>query len=108
MYAVIETGSKQYIVKPGDELKVELLSGVSEKGQDITFDNVLMVSDENSSNVAVAGKSVAGAKVTAKLINIVRGPKLIAFKKIRRHGKQCKKGHRQDLCHIQITGIQTA
>ena len=94
-YAVIKTGGKQYRVAPNDVLTVERLAG--DAGAKIEFTEVLMVG--SGAGVKVGTPTVAGAKVTAELVEQSRGPKLIAFKKRRR------KGHRQDLSTVRITSI---
>ncbi len=102
MYAVIETGSKQYRVEAGDTLKIELLP--VEKGQEVAFDRVLMVADGDK--VKVGQPVVAGAKVTADVIEHTRGEKVIAFKFRRREGYHRTVGHRQDLTVVKIKAIQ--
>jgi large subunit ribosomal protein L21 len=104
MYAVIKTGGKQYRVAENDVLEVEKLDG--EAGATVEFTEVLMVGEGES--VAVGKPIVAGAKVTAELVEQTRGPKLIAFKKRRRKNSRRKKGHRQDLSKVRITGIRAA
>jgi large subunit ribosomal protein L21 len=100
MFAIIETGGKQYKVSPNDVIKVELLPGVA--GDTITFDKVLMVDGK------VGTPTVAGASVTGTLLEQGRGPKLIIFKKRRRQNSRRKNGHRQDLTVVRITGIAGA
>lgn len=101
MYAVIKTGGKQYRVAKDDVLTVEKLDG--DAGSKIEFTEVLLVGAGDDVKV---GKSLpAGAKVTAELVEQTRGPKLIAFKKRRRKNSRRKRGHRQDLSKIRITGI---
>ena len=101
MYAVIRTGSKQYKVEVGTTVDLERISG--EVGESVTFDDVLMTGDESG---AVVGQPlVSGAKVVGKIVAQHRGPKLIAFKKIRRQGKQLTKGHRQELTRVTITEV---
>jgi large subunit ribosomal protein L21 len=101
MYAVIKTGGKQYRVAKDDVLTVEKLAG--DAGGNIEFTEVLMVGD--GAGVKVGRPLVDGAKVTAELVEQTRGPKLIAFKKRRRKNSRRKKGHRQDLTTVRITGI---
>lgn len=101
MYAVIKTGGKQYRVAENDILSIERLTG--EAGATIEFDEVLMVGEGES--VKVGAPLVAGAKVTAELVEQTRGPKVIAFKKRRRKNSRRKRGHRQDLSLVRITGI---
>lgn len=101
MYAVIKTGGKQYRVAQNDLLTIERLPG--EPGSTIEFDEVLMVGEGGS--VKVGAPRVAGAKVTAELVEQVRGPKIIAFKKRRRKNSRRRRGHRQDLSLVRITGI---
>lgn len=101
MYAVIKTGGKQYRVAQDDVLEIERLAG--DAGGTIEFTEVLMVGEGES--VKFGMPLVAGAKVTAELVEQTRGPKLIAFKKRRRKNSRRKKGHRQDLTKVRITGI---
>ncbi len=101
MYAVIKTGGKQYRVAKDDVLTVEKLDG--DAGAKIEFTEVLLM---GSGGDVKAGKALpSGAKVTAELVEQTRGPKLIAFKKRRRKNSRRKRGHRQDLTTIRITGI---
>jgi large subunit ribosomal protein L21 len=104
MFAVIRTGGKQYKVTSGDVIEVEKLEG--EDGSTLTIDQVLMVVDGASTSIGTP--LVAGATVTAELVRQARGPKLIIFKKKRRQNYRRKKGHRQDLTVLRITGIQVA
>jgi len=102
MYAVIETGSKQYRVEAGDTLEVELLT--AEKGQEVAFDRVLLVADGDK--VKIGQPVVAGAKVTADVVDRKRGDKVVAFKFRRREGYHRTIGHRQDLTVVRIKAIQ--
>ena len=102
MYAVIETGSKQYRVAAGDTLQVERLA--VDPGQTYTFDRVLLVSTD--SQVSVGTPTVASAKVLADVVDHVRGEKKIAFKMKRRKGYHRKVGHRQSLTVVRIKEIQ--
>lgn len=104
MYAVIKTGGKQYRVAQNDLLTIERLEG--EPGASIEFSDVLMVGEGDS--VKVGAPFVDGAKVTAELVDQARGPKVIAFKKRRRQNSRRKKGHRQQLSLVRITGITGA
>ena len=104
MFAVIRTGGKQYKVASGDVIEVEKLEG--EDGSTLTLEEVLMVFD--GGNATVGTPLVAGATVTAELVRQARGPKIIIFKKRRRQNYRRKKGHRQDLTVLRITGIQVA
>ena len=101
MYAVLETGSKQYRVTAGDTLEVERLE--IEAGQPVTLNQVLMVNNEGT--VSVGTPTVAGATVTAEVVANKRGPKLIAWKMRRRKGYHRKVGHRQELTVLRIKEI---
>ncbi len=103
MYAVIETGGKQYRVQEGDILDVERISGVSGEQKEIVFDRVLLVGDGD--DIKVGQPVVEGASVNAELVNEVRGPKVIVFKFKRRKQYRRKNGHRQDLHRVRIQGI---
>ncbi len=101
-YAVIKTGGKQYMVKAGETLQVEKLSG--DKGARIELSPVLAVSDGKELK---SGRPILeGAKVTATVVDHILGPKLVAFKKKRRKGYSRKIGHRQDLTVLKIEAIQ--
>ena len=104
MYAVIETGGKQYRVKAGDVIDVERLSAVSEDAPEVVFDRVLMVDD--GGEVKVGDPVVEGAQVSGVLLKPVRGPKVTVFKMKRRKGYRRKNGHRQDLHQVKIKDIQ--
>ncbi len=101
MYAVIKTGGKQYRVAKDDVLIVEKLE--AEPGATVEFNEVLLVGEGES--VKVGTPALSGAKVTAELVEQTRGPKVIAFKKRRRKNSRRKRGHRQDLTKVRITGI---
>jgi len=102
MYAIIETGGKQYKVAAQDTIKIELLDGV-EPGQDIVFDQVLAVGEGDG--LKVGAPTVDGAKVTGTVKEATRGDKVIAFKKRRRKDSKKKIGHRQDLLVVEITAV---
>ena len=103
MYAVLETGSKQYRVAPGDTLEIERLEVPA--GQTYTFDRVLLVNNEGK--IALGAPTVAQASVLADVIEHIRGPKKIAFKMRRREGYHRKVGHRQELTVVKIKEIRT-
>ena len=102
MYAVIETGGKQYRVAPGDMLEIERLT--TEPGTPHTFDRVLLVQDEG--RVAVGAPTVSGAQVTADVKEHFRGEKKLTFKMKRRKGYHKSIGHRQELTRVKITAIK--
>ena len=105
MYAVIETGGKQYRVEPGDVLDVEHLP-VDDDDATVIFDRVLMVHDDN--DVQVGSPLVEGASVTASVLDRVRGKKILVFKMKRRKGYRRLRGHRQNLHRIKIESIAGA
>ena len=96
MFAVIETGGKQYIVKEGDVLRIEKLP--NEKGE-VEFDKVLMIDDK------VGAPYVEGAKVKAELMRTAKAKKVIVFKYKKRKGYRNRRGHRQLFSEIRITKI---
>ncbi len=102
MYAVIETGGKQYRVTEGQYLKVEKLG--LEEGASLELDKVLMVADGD--NVKIGAPYVAGGKVTAKVKSVGRGKKVRIIKFRRRKHSRKTQGHRQSYTEIEITGIQ--
>jgi len=100
MYAIIETGSKQYRVQPGEIVEVEKLD--AEPGK-ITFDRVLLCSDDKT--VAVGTPTVPNARVTGELLGDVKGEKLLAFKKHKRKDWKWQRGHRQTRARVRIDEI---
>lgn len=103
MYAVIETGGKQYRVEPGDVLDIERLE-LAEQSSELRFDRVLMVKDDK--NVQLGTPLVEGASVTATLVDEIRAPKILVFKFKRRKGYRTLNGHRQDLMRVRIDKIE--
>lgn len=104
MYAVIKTGGKQYKVASGDLLRVEKLEGAA--GESVAFDQVLLLDD--AGKVTIGAPLVAGATVTAEIIAQARDPKILIFKKKRRHKYRRKNGHRQLQTVLRVTGIKAA
>ena len=101
MYAVMETGGKQYKVAIGDTLFIERLD--NEADDKITFDKVIMISDKGSINVGTP--YVEGATVSAKVLKNGKAKKIIVFKMKPKKGYRRKQGHRQPYTQIEITGI---
>jgi large subunit ribosomal protein L21 len=101
MYAVLETGGKQYRVVEGDTLEIERLE--TEAGKPVTFERVLLVN--NDGKVSVGAPTVTGAKVVADVIEHKRGDKVTTFKMKRRKGYHKTIGHRQELTVVKITNI---
>lgn len=102
MYAVIETGGKQYRVSPGQTLEVELLP--AEPGATVTLERVLLVSTEG--RTLVGKPTVAGANVVATVAREGRGEKIIVFKYKSKKRYRRKIGHRQNYTYLTITDIQ--
>jgi large subunit ribosomal protein L21 len=102
MYAVLETGSKQYRVAAGDTLEIERLA--VEAGQPFTFERVLLVNRDGK--VAVGAPTVSGASVLADVVAHKRGEKKLTFKMKRRKGYHKTIGHRQELTVVKITEIK--
>lgn len=103
MFAVIRTGGKQYKVAKDDVIQVERLA--QEPGASVTLDEVLLVGGGEGGKTIAGTPTVAGAKVTAEVVDLTRGPKIIVFKKKRRQNYRRRKGHRQDLMLLKITDI---
>ena len=101
MYAIIVTGGKQYKVENGDVIYIEKLD--AEDNAEVTFDKVLAVGADDG--IKVGAPYVEGASVTAKVLEHVKGNKVIVFKKIKRKGFDKKNGHRQCLTKIEIESI---
>lgn len=104
MYAILETGGKQYKVRPGDTLQVEKLP--AEPGDTLEIGRVLMVADDDE--VKIGSPLVEGVKVLAEVVDQRRGPKIIVFKYKAKSRYRRKTGHRQSLTTLRITEIQGA
>jgi large subunit ribosomal protein L21 len=102
MYAVIQTGGKQFRAEPGKRLRVPTLA--LEPGETITFDDVRLASD--GSDVKIGTPSVDGASVTAEVLLHGRTKKVIVFKRKRRKGYRKKNGHRQGFTEIRIDEVR--
>jgi len=102
MYAVIKTGGKQYKVEEGDTIQVEKIMG--EKGEAITFDDVLFLGGDE---YILGNPLVSGVKVSAKVVRQMKANKIIVFKMKRRKRYSRKQGHRQNLTEVCITKIET-
>ena len=102
MYAIIETGGKQYKVAEGEMVKVEKLeAGVGDK---ITLDQVLMIGDDNGSKIG--NPLVEGAKITAAVLEQGRGKKIVVYKYKKRKNERKKQGHRQAYTQLLIEKIE--
>ncbi len=104
MFAVIRTGGKQYRVAKDDVISVEKLDGG--EGASVTLDQVLMIG--NGKNATIGAPLVAGASVTATVLEQARADKIIVFKKKRRKDYRRKAGHRQDLTVLRINDIRAS
>ncbi len=102
MYAVIKTGGKQYRVEKNAVIQVEKLAG--EAGDEISFDQVLLIGEGEKAEIGMP--LLAGARVTAEVLEQTRGPKIVVFKKKRRKHYRRKQGHRQDLTVLRVTDIK--
>ncbi len=104
MYAIIESCGKQYKVAQGDVVFFEKLD--AEEGKKVTFDNVVLVSDEGK--VQIGNPYVKGVKVEGKVISHGKGKKIIVFKMKAKKNYRRKQGHRQPYTKVEITSIKTA
>lgn len=100
MYAIIETGGKQFRVEEGCKVMVDKLAAAS--GAELTIDKVLMI---GGGDVKVGTPYVAGATVKAEVVEHSRGAKVLVFKRWRRNDSRKLRGHRQDYTTLKITGI---
>ena len=100
-YAIIQTGGKQYRVAEGDVIEVEKLD--VEAGAEAKFEQVLLVS--NGETLSIGAPLVAGAAVTAEVVEQAKAPKVIAFKYKRRKGYHRTVGHRRQLTRLKIKTI---
>lgn len=101
MYAIIKTGAKQHKVSEGDVLSVEKLVG--DKGTEVVFNEVLMVSGDDA--IKIGKPFVEGATVTGEIVKQTKGPKVLIGKYKKRKGFRKKTGHRQELTSMKIKKI---
>ncbi len=101
MYAIVEIAGQQFKVEKDQQIFVHRLE--DKEGSKVTFDNVLLI--DNNGKVNVGAPAIAGASVAAKVLEHLKGDKVIVFKKKRRKGYKVKNGHRQYLTKIQIEAI---
>lgn len=104
MYAVIETGSKQYKVAKNDIILVEKLK--SKDGSEVKLARVLLVKDGNS--VHVGNPYLKGAHVICESLGLIRQPKVVAFKYKKRKSEKKKIGHRQNVTKLKVKEIEIA
>ena len=101
MYAIVDIAGQQFKVEKDQKIFVHRLN--AEEGSKVNFDNVLLV--DNSGKVNVGTPTISGAKVSATVLNHLKGEKVLVFKKKRRKGYQKCNGHRQYLSYIKIDDI---
>ncbi|HEC49900.1 MAG TPA: 50S ribosomal protein L21 [Candidatus Desulfofervidus auxilii] len=102
MYAIMETGGKQYKVAPGDIIRVEKLPG--NKDDEVLFDKVLLISDKEK--IELGHPFIKDAKIRGKILNQGRSEKVVVFKFRRRKRYHKKRGHRQYLTTVKIENIE--
>ena len=102
MYAVIQSGGKQYRVAPGDTVRIEKLPG--KVGSKVTFDRVLAVHTDDKK--VVAGAEAAKATVTGKILGLVKGPKLTVLKFKKTNQYKIQRGHRQHYTAVEVSEIK--
>ncbi len=114
MLAVIKTGGKQYLVSPGQKIKIEKIEG--KEGKEITFKEVLLVAyspsgsarlREKNKKIEIGTPLVKGAAVVGKILKQGKGKKVIILKYKSKTRRKTKKGHRQPFTEIEITKITT-
>ena len=103
MLAIIKTGGKQYLVSPGDKIKIEKIE--KKEGESVTFDEVLLLQDDK---ILEIGEPFIKAKVTGKVLEQGKGKKVIAFKYTASKRTQVKKGHRQKFTLVEIEKVDQA
>lgn len=106
MLAVIKTGGKQYLVKPGDKIKIEKIEGNND--EEVIFDDVLLVEDstDGKEELKIGTPLVGGAKVFGKILNQGKEKKVIVFKYKPKTRYKKKTGHRQLFTEVEITKIK--
>ncbi|HUU80358.1 MAG TPA: 50S ribosomal protein L21 [Acidobacteriota bacterium] len=103
MYAVINTGGKQYRVTPGEQVRVEMLKG--EAGDTITFEQVLLTSD--GEKILLGQPYLENSKVVGQIVRQGKGKKVVVLKYKRRKTYRRKRGHRQLFTLVRIDAIET-
>ncbi len=101
MYAIVDIAGKQFKVVKDQEIFAPLMN--EEEGADVKFSNVLLV--DNDGKVQVGSPTVKGVKVSAKILEHVKGDKIVVFKKKKRKGYKVKNGHRQQFTKLLISNI---
>ena len=101
MYAIVEIAGQQFKVEKDQKIFVHRLK--SKEGEKVIFENVLLI--ETGGKVKVGSPNLSGAKVTAKVLEHLKGDKVVVFKKKRRKGYKVKNGHRQYFSKIEIQKI---
>lgn len=101
MYAVVQTGGKQYRVEKGGTIVVDKIEDTENK--EVVLDKVLVIGDKDK--VTIGRPIVAGAKVIAEIVKQAKGPKIIVFKKRSKKGYKKTQGHRQKLTELKIKDI---
>ena len=104
MYAIIETGGKQYRVQRGDVIDVELIPISGKKVRQVSFDRVLMVNGEGGSKLG--SPTLSDARVSGVVVDEVAAPKVKVFKMKRRKGYRRTRGHRQHMLRVRIQDIE--
>lgn len=102
MYAIVEIAGQQFKVEKDQQVFVHRLE--NKEGSKLEFDKVLLI--DNEGKIKVGAPAISGAKVTAKVVNHLKGDKVVVFKKKRRKGYRVKNGHRQALTEILIQKIE--
>jgi len=102
MLAVIKTGGKQYLVAPGEKIKIEKIEGKENK--EVVFEEVLLL--QKGKSIKIGDPLVKGAKVIGKIVNQGKSEKVIVFKYKPKTRYKVKKGHRQPFTEVEITKIE--
>jgi large subunit ribosomal protein L21 len=104
MYAIVEVGGKQHRIEVGQRIAVERVWPGVEPGNEVLFDQILLVRDDHQ--VKLGDPFVLGARVKGTLLRELRGDKIIIFKKKKRKGYRKTQGHRQNLAEVRIDAIE--
>jgi large subunit ribosomal protein L21 len=100
--AVIKTGAKQYLVSPGEKIKIEKIE--KKEGSEVSFPEVLLI--QAGKTVKIGTPFIKGAKVEGKVIKQGKAKKVVVFKYKSKKRQKTKKGHRQPFTEVEITGIK--
>jgi len=106
MFAIIETGGKQYLISPQQKIKIEKIAGA--EGETIFFDRVLLIAEEDKGKARIGAPYLESMRVEARVIKQGRAKKITMLRYKSKTGRRRRKGHRQMFAEVEILAIQGA